>query len=385
MSAAATSLIFIHSSDELYGADRMLLEQLSAVPPGVRTQVWLPTDLKHPDRPLCAELERRGIDVQHLDLPIIRRAYRTPRALSALVLRACRLRKSIRDAEPDVVYCTTSAAALTAPIARTVRVPTVIGHIQEIWTGSDRRLLALLFGACHVLVAISDAVAASVPNRLRARVTVVLNSTREPEEVHPLDGRSGPLTFLVASRWNAWKGHRTLLTAWNQVRDGTLIVLGGPPPSGDSVDVPALVRNLDRPNSVQVVGEVADPSVYISRADVVVVPSDRPEPFGLIAIEAFARARPVIGSSAGGLRDIITDRLDGWLYPPMDSVALGRLMAGLDREDVRRAGGAARRTYETRFTTARYTAQWRRAVGLSTDSSTDSRGSDATGSGHEIS
>lgn len=367
MSAPTTSLIFIHSSDELYGADRMLLEQLAAVPPGVRTQVWLPTDLGHPGLPLCAELTRRGVDVHHLDLPIIRRAYRTPRALASLTLRAARLRRAIRVARPDVVYCTTSAAALAAPIARTAGVPRVVGHIQEIWTRSDRYALVPLLSACHLLVAISAAVAARVPDRLRARVTVVPNCTPEPSEVQPLDGRTGPLTFVVASRWNGWKGHRTLLAAWNQVREGTLVVLGGPPPSGDAVDVRALVRDLDRPASVQVVGDVADPSAYLTRADVVVVPSDRAEPFGLVAIESFARARPVIGSAAGGLLDIITDRADGWLYPPTDSVALGRLMAGLGRVEVRRAGDQARRTYEARFTSDRYATEWRRAVGLASD------------------
>jgi glycosyltransferase involved in cell wall biosynthesis len=177
-----------------------------------------------------------------------------------------------------------------------------------------------------------------------------------------LDGRTGALTFAVGSRWNGWKGHRTLLAAWDRLDTGRLIVLGGPPPSGDAVDVPALVRALRRPDSVVVVGEVDDISPYITQADVVVMPSDRPEPFGLVAIEAFARGRPVIASAAGGLLDIISDGIDGWLFPPQDVEALAGIMSRLVRSTVVEAGRAARTTYERRYTTARYAEQWWSAV-----------------------
>ena len=49
-------LIFIHSSDELYGAV-MLLEMVGALPPGVKIEVWLPNDLTHPEAPLCEGLD----------------------------------------------------------------------------------------------------------------------------------------------------------------------------------------------------------------------------------------------------------------------------------------------------------------------------------------
>ena len=95
-----------------------------------------------------------------------------------------------------------------------------------------------------------------------------------------------------------------------------------------------------------------------------VVPSDQPEPFGLVAIEAFARGRPVVASDAGGLADIVTDGVDGWLFPPRDVAALTEVLRGLSRERVAVAGARARETYERRFTQARYAAAWSAAVGL---------------------
>ena len=356
-------LIFLHSSDELYGADRMLLEMVAAAVQVADVQVWLPNDLTHPAAPLCEVLIARGVVVRHLDLPVLRRAYQNPRGLLRLAMRSTDLIRQLRAARADAVYCTTSAVLLAAPLARLARVPTVIGSIQEIWSGSDRNLLGGPARACSRLLSISGAVSTSLPRGLRERTTVVANGTPEPAHVVAAETGAAPLNYLVASRWNGWKGHRTLLAAWDLAGcPGHLVILGGPPPSGESVDVPSLVAALARPESVTIVGEVPEPSAFLEGADVVVVPSDSPEPFGLVAIEAFARARPVIASAAGGLLDIITDGVDGWLFPPRDVVKLAALLSALTREAVLVAGDRARVAYETRFTLDRFAAEWRAAA-----------------------
>jgi glycosyltransferase involved in cell wall biosynthesis len=269
-----------------------------------------------------------------------------------------------------LVYCTTSAAFLAAPVARLSGVPKVVGHVQEIWSGSDRKVLSAPARCCHRLLAISKPVVQALPEALRARVQIVDNGTPEPASVTSLAGRTGPLKFVVASRWNAWKGYPTLLAAWDQLPDpGQLVVLGGRPPSGEWVDVPGLVSRLARPDSVTVVGEVTDPSPYIADADVMLIPSDDPEPFGLVAIEAFARARPVVASAAGGLLDIVAEAGDGWLFPPRDVEALAAILARLDRPAVEAAGQRARLRFEQRFTTDAFRTRWLQAVQLGPDHS----------------
>ena len=360
-------LVFVHSSDEQYGADRILLDLYEALPPAWRTRAefWLPTDVPHGSSPLCHQLEARGAAVRHVDLPVLRRAYRSPRQLLGLLHRTLRLRRRLRAVRPVLVYCVTSATFLAGPAARVARVPRVVGHVQEIWSAGDRAVLGPLARSLSQVIAISDPVRDALPRLLRGRTVVVLNATPDPGGHQPLTGRAGPLHFLVASRWNGWKGHRTLLAAWDRTEaPGRLTVLGGPPASGERVDVTALAAQLRHPESVEVVGEVTDVAPYVDLADVVVMPSDSPEPFGLVAVEAFARGRPVIGSDAGGLADTITDQEDGWLFPPGDVEELGRMLHGLDRARVTEAGARARATYERRFTSARYATEWLAAVGL---------------------
>lgn len=359
-----TRVVFAHPSDELYGVDRMLLLMVDAAVADAdveSVEVWLPTDLPHPppELSLCHRLEERGATVRHLDLPVLRRAYATPSGLLALLRRGARLLGELRRSRATVVCCTSSATLLVAPIARAARVPSVVGQLQEVWGRSDTLALAGPGRCCHRLVAVSQAVVDTLPTGLQARTTVIHNGTREPAEVHPLEGRSGPLNMVVASRWNSGKGHQTLLDAWQAAgTDASLVVLGGQPRSGDRVDVAELARDRGLSDAVRVVGDVDDPGPWMEAADVVLVPSDRPEGFGLVAIEGFARARPVVASDAGGLAEVVTDGVDGWSYPAGDSAALATVLRGLDREQVEAAGERARATYEARFTERTFASRW---------------------------
>ena len=105
-------LLFLHPSDELYGADRMLLEMLGSVVADVEVEVWVPNDLAHPpdDQSLCQELTRRGVKVRHMGLPILRRAYGTPRGVAALLARSVRLGRDLRGARTSRPDLASSAA-----------------------------------------------------------------------------------------------------------------------------------------------------------------------------------------------------------------------------------------------------------------------------------
>ena len=195
--AAHGPLVFVHSSDELYGADRMLLEMVDAAradPRVTSLEVWLPIDLDHPapELSLCGRLEERGVTVRHLDLPVLRRSYRTPAGIARLAARGARLLAELRRVRATTVYCTSSATLLAAPVARLAGVPCVVGHVQEIWTAADRSVLTPPARCCRQLVAVSEAAARSLPAGLVRRTTVVTNGSPDPGPPVPLDRPHGP-------------------------------------------------------------------------------------------------------------------------------------------------------------------------------------------------
>lgn len=355
-------VLIVHSSDEMYGADRILLQVVDGIrhigAPGsdvggepVDVVVWLPDDITHGATPLCHELERTGVAFDHVALPIIRRANLRPAGLVAMARRSIAMRKRMRRERFDHVYCMTSACLLAAPVARSLRIRSVGLHVQEMWSGQEAVLLRALARFTTLRITISPAVDRAA--RLRRPASVVVdNCVPHPVDPSAAVPDNGPRPrYVVASRWNAWKGHRTLIDAWGKAGcPGHLTVLGGPPPSGARVDVRALVSELADPASVDVVGEVPDIAPYIAEADALVLPSDDPEPFGLVLLEAFRQGRPVIASRAGGPTDIVSDGVDGWLYTPADSSDLARLLERLTVDDLADAGRHARQTYLSRYT-----------------------------------
>ena len=351
----------MHSSDELYGADRMVFQVSRAVGENldVEVEVWLPDDVEHGKYPLCELLTDQGIAWRHVSIPVLRRSAIKPKGLIQLIKSGWTFGRLIRTSSPDLVYCATSACLIAAPIARLFGIRRVMLHIQELWSGGEAHVLRMLARFTTSQIAISSAVA-EASRGSGVNPMVVENCVEEPPERGKIAIAGLPRpAYVVASRWNSWKGHGTLAGAWSQALcPGHLTILGGPPRSGSAVDVPRLFgrKSIDEA-SVTIVGEVADPSPYISGADALVLPSDAPEPFGLVVIEAFAAGRPVIASRAGGPLEIITEGVDGWFFEPGDDQDLAALLRRLTVADLERAGACARLTYERRYATTAFRAR----------------------------
>jgi glycosyltransferase involved in cell wall biosynthesis len=344
----------------------MLLQFLAALPARHREQalVWLPTDVPHGAFPLCGALAERGIRYEHVELPVLRRQYLGARGMAATARRLVAVRRRLAAVDPQTLVLATSAV-LPVGLALGARADrSVVLHLQEVWEGSQARVLGAMARRVDRVVAISGAASDSLPPGLQRRTTVVPNATTDPGDWSPLDDRQGPLVFLVASRWMPWKGHEVLFRAWDEAGSpGRLVVLGGPPPLGAAADVRALAAGAVRPETIEIVGEVEDPDPHLRAADVMVVPSVRDEPFGLVTIEAFARGRPVIGSANGGLRETIAEGA-GWLFPPGDHRALADRLRSLTRAEAAEAGRRARARYERCYSPPAFAAGLRDALGL---------------------
>jgi len=85
--------------------------------------------------------------------------------------------------------------------------------------------------------------------------------------------------------------------------------------------------------------------------DIFVAPS-RYESFGLIFVEAAVFAKTVIGPDVGGVKEIITDGVNGLLFAPGDAQALAAaLHRAVENAELRRTlAEAARRRYEEEYT-----------------------------------
>jgi len=149
--------------------------------------------------------------------------------------------------------------------------------------------------------------------------------------------RGDELRFLCVGRLIPIKGHVVLLRAFRQALDERpdlrLDIAGRGALEHGLKD---LARELDLTGAVRFLGHVSPIQPAIEASFAVVVPS-LGEGFGMVALEAMERARPVIAASIGGLEDLVRDGETGLLVPPGEAEPLAEAMLALAADPARAA------------------------------------------------
>ena len=114
-----------------------------------------------------------------------------------------------------------------------------------------------------------------------------------------------------------------------------------------------LVRRTELAERVLFLGLQADVRPFLTLAEVVVAPGPR-EAFGLAILEAMALERPVVAVDAGGVPEVITDGVNGFLVPDGDGMALAAAVFRLAEDPgLRRRLSEAARERALEFTEER--------------------------------
>ncbi len=362
-------VVFVHPSDEMYGADRQLLVLVQSAREICHPVVLLPADVEYEGR-LSAELRAAGIETRRGPLPVLRRSYLRPSALPRWAASAVRgtwwLLRLVRRMRPAAVVTNTTAIPV-GPLVSWLTGVQHIWYVRELiespkWYAPLVRSVARL--PRGTVVTNSRAVARWV-GPVRGRRTVPIhNAVPASTGLVPLG--SVP-TAVFVGRLNDWKGWQVFAEAAGLVHaslpESRFILAGGTVPGStmnDSV-VEARLRTVDPSGAwLDWWGEVDDGRHVMQSGWVTVVPSLRPEPFGNVAIEAMAEARPVVATNMGGVAEIVVEGETGLLVGPGSAEELAAAMTAIlsDRAMAERLGEAASRRHRAAFVPAVHEAGW---------------------------
>ncbi|MFL6038138.1 MAG: glycosyltransferase family 4 protein [Gaiellaceae bacterium] len=147
--------------------------------------------------------------------------------------------------------------------------------------------------------------------------------------------RGGVPRLLCVGRLIPIKGHIVLLRAVAEARrrvPALQLDIAGRGPLEPALR--ALAKELELEDAVRFRGHVAPVQRAIEEAAIVVVPS-MGEGFGMVALEAMERGRPVIAAEIGGLGELVEDGVTGCLVPAGEAAPLAdaivRLASDLPR------------------------------------------------------
>ena len=190
-----------------------------------------------------------------------------------------------------------------------------------------------------------------------------LTPTKSREALRATLGVDAKAPLLVISgNIQEWKGQLVLIEALGELgddhRDVHCLILGGVHRAGEEYaqNLRRRITELGLGDRVHFLGFRDDVPDVVNAADIVVHASVRPEPFGRVILEGMLAGKLVIGSDAGGVRELLEDGETGLLSAPGDHVALaGRLREAL-ADPARRLsiGAAARARAEEKFSLSRH-------------------------------
>jgi glycosyltransferase involved in cell wall biosynthesis len=272
---------------------------------------------------------------------------------------AWRLWRAIRELRPTITNVGTPKAGLLAGLAAWLnavpcRIYTLHGLRFETTKGIKRRILVsaerLACWFAHRVICVSNSVRerALASGLTSAERMVVLgagscngvNASRfasTPEIIRraaELRNRfqipEGAPVAMFVGRVTSDKGIPELTEAFLRISErfsDLRLVLVGCFEDGDPL--PAETRRLlDAHARIIFVGAVLDTAPYYAMADLVVLPSHR-EGLPLVVLEAQAAGKPVIGTSATGIIDVVANSETGLLVPVGDVPALAAAMERL--------------------------------------------------------
>jgi glycosyltransferase involved in cell wall biosynthesis len=271
------------------------------------------------------ELKKKGIPVEILGM----RSSRDPRFF-------LRLKAKLREENIHILHAHGYPGMTVGRGAGILaRVPVMIGHMHSTYwdyTAKQCRIERWLSAYTAVIICCSRAVADFVTTheRIPAVKTAVIYNGIDSGKINKRDYRQKEqrLITCVASLF-PHKGHRYLLEA------AKIIVsryCGGRVKfmmAGDGVlkdELMAYARELGIGDNVEFPGTINDLSAVMAQSDAVVLPSSEREGLGLALLEAMAAGVPVVGTSVGGIPEIIRDGENGLLVPPKDAPAMAQAL-----------------------------------------------------------
>lgn len=267
--------------------------------------------------------------------------------LSPMPSAVSTLRRELRTGGFDVVHLHEPVAPVAGWDALTSADAPLVGTFHCYSESVPPHKIAALVGArrklnrLNVSIAVSEAAAWTGRRFYGGRYRIIPNGVVLPEGGVPgprVRGAGDPLRVVFVGQAVERKGLPVLLRAFEALRGhipAELTVIGLTPEEL----APLLVEG----DGVTALGRVDDDvkAAVLRDADVLCAPSLGGESFGMVLTEAFAAGTPVVASDIAGYRDVVSNGVDGVLFPRGDGTALAETLRDLAL-DPARVDGLAR-------------------------------------------
>ena len=235
------------------------------------------------------------------------------------------------------VVCVTTLAYAKCPVVATWHAAGDLG-----WMRGGLKVWGFLIDRIDARIAVSRSAAESAEALAGVGFEIVPNGVVLPESVDP-ENRLHHVVFI--GRHDTRKGLPVLLAAWPEIRrrTGARLRLIGTDPLQYRLLPRSRMRGSTRMGSTCSGSfPMLSATTSFSTAKVFVSPALGGESFGMVLVEAFAMATPVVASNIQGFADVAGPDA-AMLVPPGETAALANAVVDVPRRRRAQAGDGPRR------------------------------------------
>jgi glycosyltransferase involved in cell wall biosynthesis len=359
-------ILLLHSSSDQYGASKILLGIVQLLVKR-NHKVWV---VLSEEGPLSNDLLQAGAEVIYIRLGILRRKYFSPTGIINRLITINQakkeLEKIIRQENINLVYSNTTGVLAGAFAASKCRVKH-IWHVHEIIESPQwfKRILGKIMRQyAQTVVVVSEAVKKSwqlvIPENKIIVVHNGIDYTPYLQEQPNIQASFGfpedALIIGMVGRVHYWKGQDYFIeiagllhARFPQLR---FVMVGDAFPGYEYLyaQLDNQMQQLQLQDVVKQLGFRNDIPSLMQSIDLLLLPSQLPDPFPTVILEAMASGKPVIATQMGGALEMIEPGITGDLMPHDQAEAAANIVSNwLNKEKLHQAGKAARQRVLEKF------------------------------------
>jgi glycosyltransferase involved in cell wall biosynthesis len=337
-------ILLLHSSSDLYGASKIFLQTVQLL----KRQGHTCYVVVSANGPLVDKLKQDNILVTVINLGIIRRKYFSPLGIINRVKKwyqaSVLLNKHISQNGIELVYANTTAVLLGAWLANKNKIKHV-WHVHEIIEKPKflfRAIQWIMKRYTSTIICVSKAVqdhwSKNSPSLL-SKMHVVYNGIGPVEKSTEANFRSQyqipkeAILIGMAGRVHFWKGQSYFLqiakqllkpsTENNQAKPLYFIITGDAFPGYEYLvdEIQNFIKNHQLGDRIFYTGFEHEMDKFYSSIDLLILPSQLPDPLPTVVLEAMQYGIPVVATAQGGALEMIAENETG-IFIPMDDVTI---------------------------------------------------------------
>lgn len=339
-------ILVLHGSSDLYGSGKIILNVTISLKHQGHSVIVLLSE----EGPLADKMRKAGAEVRIIRLGILRKKYFTVTGifnrLKVLLKAFYSIRKIIREEKINLVYSNTTAVLIGAVTARIYRIKH-IWHVHEmivkpgfmyVFTG----VFLQHFGMN--IIAVSNAVKIHWLKYVEAdKIEIIYNGIETQcfeNTVGTIKSKLGLNEDIILigmiGRVNIFKGQDYFLEIAALLKDRYKkihFILVGDAYQGyeylyDTIN--DIIADKKLGSWVTDLGYQEDIPNIMNSLDILVLPSQYPDSFPTVILEAMAAGIPVVATKQGGALEMIVNKETGFIVPLRDAnlaaVKLGKLI-----------------------------------------------------------